>query len=307
MQNTTETLDMSLSITTSAPTPAPTTTAKETTPIQTTTKSATTQAPTTQEATTVAPTTTKPTTAATTTRPTTAKPTTQEATTAAPTTTKAPTTQATTTAAPTTTQAPTTQATTTEPTTTAATDGIAIYDPPEINPPYTAQQFKDELFRLVNEVRVANGLNALERGPDIIWQGADLRARELAVHFGHDRPNGNDSAETYYELGCSYYPFLYENLGLENCGFEPIDWEKENGVINLDKNPKIIYPTAQEVLNGFMNSPGHRATILSQKPGQSVEDGKSKTMSIGYYFGHSDVTVYPSHGLDGVFVVLNIN
>lgn len=219
------------------------------------------------EETTTTPTTTikepKPTTVATTTvKETTVKPIsnpTTQATTVAPTT--APTTQATTTVAPTT--APTTQATTTVPAPEPEPDEMPMPGPTAM-PSYTPQEFKDELFRLINEARVSFGVNALERGPDIIWQGADKRARELAVKWGHVRPNGELSDTAYVELGCTG-DYLFYNLGMENIAF--------NSRANMD---------AKAIFDQFMNSPGHRETILSQKIGQSPEYGRSKTMTIGY-------------------------
>lgn len=245
MQNTTETLDMSLSITTSAPTPAPTTTTKETTSVQTTTKSATTQAPTTQEATTVAPTTTKPTTAATTTRPTTAKPTTQEATTAAPTTTQAPTTQATTTA-------PTTQEATEAPTETTL--------PLHYNKVDTAT-FVQQSFAEVNKMRAEVGAAPVVMAPQIVQDYAMLRAREEGENWSwvneidHYRPDGEGSL-TYL------FPFYYDGLInrplTENVA--RVGTERYNGT---------------DMTRDFIESTGHYNNIIDTRAG---------SVGIGYYY-----------------------
>lgn len=245
MQNTTETLDMSLSITTSAPTPAPTTTAKETTPIQTTTKSATTQAPTTQEATTAAPTTTKTTTAATTTRPTTAKPTTQEATTAAPTTT----------------QAPTTQATTTAPTTTAATEAPTETTLPLHYNKVDTALFVQQSFAEVNKMRAEVGAAPVVMAPQIVQDYAMLRAREEGEnwswvnHIDHVRPNGEFALIELSNLaytGAINQP-LFENVAAAG------DWRY----------------TGTEMTRDFQLSEGHYRTFIDTRAG---------SVAIGYYY-----------------------
>ena len=244
MQNTTETLDMSLSITTSAPTPAPTT-AKETTSVQTTTKSATTQAPTTQEATTAAPTTTKPTTAATTTRPTTAKPTTQEATTAAPTTTQAPTTQATT-------AAPTTQETTEAPTETTL--------PLHYNKVDTAL-FVQQSFAEVNKMRAEVGAAPVVMAPQIVQDYAMLRAREEGENWSwvndtdHQRPNGEwamEELDRLYYAGTIKYPL------------------SENGA-----SADLWRYTGAEMTRDYVESAGHYNNIIDTRAG---------SVAIGYYY-----------------------
>ena len=191
------------------------------------------------------------------------KPTTVATTTVKETTSK-PTTQATTTVAPTT--APTTQATTTVPAQEPEPDEMPMPGPTAM-PSYTPQEFKDEMFRLVNEVRAAHGLKTLGRGPDIIWQGADIRAREIAVKWGHIRPDGTTPGAAYIELGCTS-DFLHYNLGMENIAF------------NTD-----IETDAAAILDQFLNSPGHRKVILM--PDNELMTG---TMTIGYYFGRREYT-----------------
>ena len=278
MQNTTEALDMSLSITTSAPTPAPTTTAKETTPIKTTTKSATTQAPTTQEDTTAAPTTTKPTTAATTAAPTTTKPTTA-ATTTRPTTAK-PTTQEATTAAPTTTQAPTTQATTTAPTTAAPTPEPTTTAEQEILMHLTEQQYKDQVFSEINNLRARNGIPTLAKATGeyaILQQMADIRARELAQMFAHARPDGRDYVTIASDMGYDYF-----GVG---------------ALTNGDIIARLPYYEMQHVINGspqytvnilWHESYSHRMIMLQD--GTEEYTRPNTHMAVGYYNGRATNT-----------------
>jgi uncharacterized protein YkwD len=246
---------------------AESTSTKTTTTKTTTRPSEPTKVTSVSEETTTTPTTTvkepKPTTVATTTvKETTVKPTSN------------PTTQATTTVAPTT--APTTQATTTAPAPESEPDEMPMPGPTAM-PSYTPQEFKDEMFRLVNETRVANGLSPLGRGPDIIWQGADMRARELAIKFSHFRPDGTTPGTLYAELGSTV------GYGMENIAY--------NTRITAD---------AAVILNQFMTSPaGHGEVILT--PDSELRSG---TMTVGYYFGRNEATAEINKT---VFAVVNIH
>ena len=111
----------------------------------------------------------------------------------------------------------------------AASDGyvdITIYgtqDYEEIN----------EVYRLVNEARAAEGLPALTIDPYLV-ACAMQRAAELSVYYSHTRPNGT----TYLSVADSLYgPYVGENIAMG-------------------------YPSAADVMTGWMNSEGHRANIL---------------------------------------------
>ena len=91
------------------------------------------------------------------------------------------------------------------------------------------EDLRQEVFDLVNEERVANGM------PECVMDNtameyAQIRAEEIADNFSHERPDG--SIGTY-----SHYSFA-ENIGKG-------------------------YKTAEAVVNGWMNSSGHRSAILA--------------------------------------------
>lgn len=94
----------------------------------------------------------------------------------------------------------------------------------------------DNIYDLVNAARAENGLSPLTYYAEG-QQAADIRVAEIAQYFSHTRPDGSDCFTIQNELGLSM--FL--------CG----------------ENIAVGYQTNSAVMNGWMNSPGHRANILS--------------------------------------------
>ncbi|MBQ9228234.1 MAG: hypothetical protein IJ168_05315 [Eubacterium sp.] len=92
--------------------------------------------------------------------------------------------------------------------------------------------YASQVLTLVNEQRSAYGLKALTMTASLT-DGAMLRAAETAVSFSHTRPNG------------------------EQC-FTAFEWTKAAG-----ENIAYGQRTPEQVMNGWMNSSGHRANILS--------------------------------------------
>lgn len=88
-----------------------------------------------------------------------------------------------------------------------------------------------EAFNLTNEQRVANGLSELVWRDDLAAV-AQVRAIETVTLFSHTRPNGTD-------------------------------WWTVNGNIMYGENLARKFSTAAGCVNGWMNSPDHRANILS--------------------------------------------
>lgn len=94
----------------------------------------------------------------------------------------------------------------------------------------------DDVIRLVNRQRAKNGLPALKKNT-LLTKAAQKRAKELRQLFSHTRPNGT-SCFTAVSPDYHYY-YLGENIAAG-------------------------YPDASSVMNGWMNSPGHRANILNK-------------------------------------------
>lgn len=100
----------------------------------------------------------------------------------------------------------------------------------------TASDVRTQVYDIVNSERQKNGLSALTYRSDL-QAAADLRAREIVQYFSHTRPNGTSCFTVVSEAGISYRA--------------------------LGENIAYGQRSASEVMNGWMNSSGHRANILS--------------------------------------------
>jgi uncharacterized protein YkwD len=96
-------------------------------------------------------------------------------------------------------------------------------------------EFEDEVVMLVNNERRSAGLAALENS-EIIRNAARVRAIEIGDVFDHTRPDGSICFTALDEGGIPYMS------AAENIAFGQ--------------------KTPSEVVEGWMNSPGHRANIL---------------------------------------------
>lgn len=93
-----------------------------------------------------------------------------------------------------------------------------------------------KVVRLTNSARSQNGYAALiEDGA--LSEAAAVRAREIARSFSHTRPSGASFSSALSESGVSY--------------------------LRAGENIASGQKSASEVVNAWMNSPGHRANILN--------------------------------------------
>lgn len=93
-----------------------------------------------------------------------------------------------------------------------------------------------EVVRLTNSARSQNGYAALvEDGA--LSEAAAVRAREIARSFSHTRPSGASFSSALSESGVNY--------------------------LRAGENIASGQKSASEVVNAWMNSPGHRANILN--------------------------------------------
>lgn len=112
----------------------------------------------------------------------------------------------------------------------------------------------NEVFRIVNEQRAANGLSKLIYRSDL-QKAADIRAEEILNTFSHTRPDGNSCFTVFKDIGVNY------------------TWAGEN----IAKG----YATPGSVMDGWMNSPGHRDNILKPEY-KGIIIGVKKVDRIGY-------------------------
>ena len=93
-----------------------------------------------------------------------------------------------------------------------------------------------EVVRMTNSARSQNGYATLvEDGA--LSDAAAVRAREIARSFSHTRPSGASFSSALSESGVSY--------------------------LRAGENIASGQTSASEVVNAWMNSPGHRANILN--------------------------------------------
>ena len=105
--------------------------------------------------------------------------------------------------------------------------------PVEETPPITVTNEGSQVFQLVNQRRKENGLAELTYRNDI-QDATNIRANEIISTISHTRPDGSSC---FRAVTVNYYA-IGENIA------------------SGQKN-------AEEVMNAWMNSPGHRANILS--------------------------------------------
>ncbi len=101
-------------------------------------------------------------------------------------------------------------------------------------------QLESEVVRLVNQERAKQGLPALTALP-ILEATADVRSRELVQKFSHTRPDGSSCFTAFPAWGD--YP---------------------DSVSTVAENIAEGYRTPESVMEGWMNSSGHRANILKE-------------------------------------------
>ncbi len=96
----------------------------------------------------------------------------------------------------------------------------------------------EEILTLVNAERAKAGLAPLTLEIKLC-EAADIRAEEITQAFSHTRPDGTSCFTAVEETGYDDYRALGENIAAGQR-------------------------TAEVVMDGWMNSPGHKANILSE-------------------------------------------
>ena len=110
-----------------------------------------------------------------------------------------------------------------------------------------ALSYAEQVVKLVNEERAKAGLPALTMDADVT-AAANVRAKEIKQQFSHTRPDGSSFSTALKEQGVAF----------RGSG-ENIAWGQK---------------TPEQVMNGWMNSDGHRANILNKN---------FTNIGVGYY------------------------
>lgn len=101
-------------------------------------------------------------------------------------------------------------------------------------------EYAQEVLKIVNEERAKVGAKALVMSKEL-FDTANKRAAEIAVCYSHTRPDGSDCF-TIFPQSTS------ESVGIK---------------IGSGENIAAGYGSPESVMNGWMNSSGHKANILS--------------------------------------------
>ena len=105
---------------------------------------------------------------------------------------------------------------------------------------FSSEQWIAEILRLTNAARTGQGLNPFSTTNSQLAQAAALRANELTSTYSHNRPDGSECFTVLDEYNISWSSAA-ENIAQASAG----------------------YYTPQDIVDGWMNSPGHRANILN--------------------------------------------
>ncbi len=108
-------------------------------------------------------------------------------------------------------------------------------------------EFIQQVVNLVNQERSKAGLSPVTADATL-QSAAQIRAKEIEISFSHTRPDGSSFSSVLSQQGISY----------RGAG-ENIAWGQRS---------------PEEVMEGWMNSPGHRANILN---------ASFTKLGVGYY------------------------
>lgn len=128
-------------------------------------------------------------------------------------------------------------------------EGIPDMETPDVQNPEedtNERSYAEQVVYLVNQERAKAGLPELNMQTDIT-AAANVRAKEIQQSFSHTRPNGSSFSSALKEQGISF--------------------------IGSGENIAYGQKTPEQVMEGWMNSEGHRANILN---------GKYKNIGVGY-------------------------
>lgn len=119
---------------------------------------------------------------------------------------------------------------------------------PDNNVP-NLDEYRKEVLRLVNEERAKAGVGPLDMDDTMLTNAAQVRAKEITESFSHTRPDGRKCGTAYFDQGGTK-TYIGENIAAG-------------------------YTTPQKVVQGWMESTGHRENILRPQ---------FKKIGVGYYY-----------------------
>jgi uncharacterized protein YkwD len=134
-------------------------------------------------------------------------------------------------------------------------------------PSIRVQDLEQRIHILINRERKAQGLSAL-RFDDRLSRIARSHSKDMASrsYFSHESPEGRDFSFRYQEQGytCAIRTGSTIHRGAENIALGHLyrSIRTVNGVVS-SYDWYTLEQLAQEIVQGWMNSPGHRKNILT--------------------------------------------
>lgn len=119
-----------------------------------------------------------------------------------------------------------------------------------------SDDYREAVLELVNVERAKRNLSPLRMSNDLL-DGAAIRAKELTVLLSHTRPDGSECTSVI--SGKNRY---------------------------MGENIAAGYRTPEEVVAGWMDSPGHRANILNPN---------FEELGVGYFYLANDPKTYGNY------------
>lgn len=126
-------------------------------------------------------------------------------------------------------------------------DGSEDSTPSQPDADGSADAYAAQVVKLVNEERAKAGLSPLTVKANVT-NAAETRAKELEASFSHTRPNGSEFSTALSAAGVQYR--------------------------GAGENIAYGQKTPEQVMQGWMNSAGHRANILN---------GNFASIGVGHY------------------------
>lgn len=167
--------------------------------------------------------------------------------------------------------------------------------PPDSKAPVNLEAVADSVHDRINRIRTQRGLNPLARSPELaaiaLSHSRDMAKRD---YFSHQSPEGempSDRADEHgytcrVPVGGNRYQGIGENI-FQVTAYESIRRTMRGGEqVSEQYNWFTPEAMAEQIVQGWMNSPPHRAIILNE---HFSRDG------LGLAYSPEDKTVYITH------------
>ncbi len=137
------------------------------------------------------------------------------------------------------------------------------------------EEFRQEVIRLTNKERKKAGLEPLVEDSTAM-EYAQIRAEELAISYSHTRPNGEDNSSNGLNFiekagleplvedstAMEYAQIRAEELAISYSHTRPNGEDNSSNGLNFIENGARGSATPEAVVNSWMNSDVHKATLL---------------------------------------------